>query len=392
MAKMITPDYMNDFSCIGGACEDTCCAGWKVTVDKKTYQKYRKVQTPNLKKMLYDVVKRDRKSTTDNNYAKIILKDDGICPMVDEEGLCTIHKELGESYLCNTCSTYPRMYADVSHTFEKSLTLSCPEAARIVLKRPEGIGFIEVEEEITALMNSSLSLTKYPYFWDLRIFIIQLIQDRQQTIENRLIVLGLFLQNIGGISEESYQEELPLIMQNYMNRLADERFIQSLDKLPSRPDFLLRLINSLLMPRVQTEKDDKYTQLVIKVAKGLNLGEVEEKKYKEGHKYYYVPFAEKHSYIFENYIVNYIFKNLMPYDKGSFLESYMMLIIHVMLIKAHIIGLALHEEEITVDSAVYCIQQIGRAIEHNNVFLNNIRESMVSAEFTTMGHMFSLIK
>lgn len=44
MRPILVPEYIEDFSCIGSACEDTCCAGWNITVEKKTYQAYRKVR------------------------------------------------------------------------------------------------------------------------------------------------------------------------------------------------------------------------------------------------------------------------------------------------------------------------------------------------------------
>ena len=27
------PDYYHEFSCIAGACPDTCCAGWQIVID-----------------------------------------------------------------------------------------------------------------------------------------------------------------------------------------------------------------------------------------------------------------------------------------------------------------------------------------------------------------------
>lgn len=42
-----------------------------------------------------------------------------------EDGLCSIHKELGEEFLCNTCAIYPRSLTQVGGIKEKSLTLSC---------------------------------------------------------------------------------------------------------------------------------------------------------------------------------------------------------------------------------------------------------------------------
>ena len=41
--KIRTPEYYKDFKCIAGACTDTCCAGWDVDVDEKSYDYYKTV-------------------------------------------------------------------------------------------------------------------------------------------------------------------------------------------------------------------------------------------------------------------------------------------------------------------------------------------------------------
>lgn len=383
---------MSDFACIGGDCEDTCCAGWKVTVDKKTYQKYRKVKDLAMRKTLADVVKRDRKSTTDGSYAKIVLDDTGMCPLTDDKGLCTVHKELGESYLCNTCATYPRIFSDVGGTIEKTLTLSCPEAARVVLNRPEGIGFVEGEEAITALINNGISLDEHPYFWDLRIFIVQLLQDRQQSIEMRLIVLGLFLQKIETIPVKDYPKVLPAIMEDYSSRLHNEIFIASLEELATNREFQLQTLNTLLAERLeQGIGNEKYFALLKEVVEGLAIDKGVD-HYNEMYASFYEPFMKEHMYLLENYCVNYIFKNLFPYDQSNFRESYTMLIIHVMLIKLHITGLAASQQELAHADVIRCIYLIGRTVEHNGEFLDYVRKGMVEGGYTTMGHMFSLVK
>ena len=35
--EITRPDYYKDFSCIAGACPDTCCAGWQIMIDEKRY-------------------------------------------------------------------------------------------------------------------------------------------------------------------------------------------------------------------------------------------------------------------------------------------------------------------------------------------------------------------
>ncbi len=38
--KIRVPKYLNKFKCIADKCEDTCCAGWEIVIDKETYDYY----------------------------------------------------------------------------------------------------------------------------------------------------------------------------------------------------------------------------------------------------------------------------------------------------------------------------------------------------------------
>ena len=38
MPRDLSTRYMDRFGCIGPDCEDHCCWGWKVLVDKNTYE------------------------------------------------------------------------------------------------------------------------------------------------------------------------------------------------------------------------------------------------------------------------------------------------------------------------------------------------------------------
>lgn len=398
MVKSIVPDYLGDFSCIGSECEDTCCAGWKVLVDKKTYQAYRNVPNKPMRQTLAKVVTRNRTQNGkgESSYAKINLGKDRKCPLLSDTGLCTIQTELGYSYLCDTCAIYPRYYSSVGGIVEQSLTISCPEAARIILQKKEGIGFIEQEVDANNRVNRSINLSKYPYFWDLRIYIIELIQNRTQSLETRLILLGLFLQRIKDIPIENYPNELPQLMEDYKQRLNSIEFITLIEELEPAREFQLHLATVLLANRANMGLgSEKYQELLSSIVEGLYLNDEMEKKiaaYETAYKQYYEPFSKEHEYLLENYIVNYIFKNLMPYDKSSFQESYMMLSIHIMLIKLHVVGKAAVEQNLEVVDFIECVYLIGRTIEHSGVYLNAVRKGMLESNFTTMGHFITLIK
>lgn len=403
MRPILVPEYLAEFNCIGGSCEDTCCAGWNVTIDKKTYQTYRKVKNPEISDKLNRYVKRNRKQNSEANYAKFVLDEDEKCQMMLEDGLCSIHKYLGEEFLCNTCAVYPRNLTKVGNTIEKSLTLSCPEAARIVLLREDGIGFIETEEpkDTRGLMNKDLILEKYPHFWDMRIFIIQLMQSRRQSIEIRLILLGLFFQKIEQLNSRELADQLPEIMNDYLGRLDNLEFIESLQNIEGNSKFQINLSKELIQYRLSDGAlSEKYIAILKQILDGLDLDEDKGKfdidetlfKYKNSLENYYEPFMQKNEYMLENYIVNYVFKNLVPYDYNSLFESYMMLIIHLNLIKVHLVGMAAHQNQLNENMVIECVQQIAKTIEHHLTYLSNVREGMEESGYTTMAHMFILIK
>ena len=403
MQSILVPEYYKKFQCIGGACEDTCCAGWTITVDKPTYQKYKKVKEPKLKELLENKVKRDRKSKHDVAYAKIVLDENNLCPMVLEDGLCKIHKELGEKYLCNTCVTYPRHITKVGTVIEKSLTLSCPEAARLALLNKDGIGFEEVQEPINArgTLAGILSLEKHPYFWDLRMFIISLIQNRQQSLEIRLMLLGIFFQKLEEIRKGDYKEQLPILMQSIIDRFNDVDYIASLSKIDRNLHYQLNLAKDLIRYRLSnTISSKKYLDILNQLIEGVSLGEGEKKWtieesieiYKAVDEKIYRPFISEHEYILENYIVNYIYKNLFPYDKGTLFESYMVLVINVSLIKIHLIGMAAKQNQLTTDMFIECIQQLSKTIEHNSAYLNGVCDGMKKSGYATLAHMCALNK
>ncbi|QPQ37268.1 flagellin lysine-N-methylase [Lysinibacillus sp. JNUCC-52] len=405
MRPILVPEYLEDFSCIGGACEDTCCAGWNITVDKKTYQNYRKVKHPEISEKLERYVKRNRKQQDDSSYAKLLLDENKNCHMMLEDGLCGIHKELGEQFLCNTCATYPRQFTKVGSFVEKSLTLSCPEAARVVLLREEGLGFIETEEpkDTRGLIGHELNLNKYPHFWDIRVFTIELMQNRTQPIEIRLIILGLFIQKIEQLKQNDLEQQLPKIMADYLNRLDNVEFIESLKNVEGNLNFQLNLARDLIRYRMSAGgvSSEKYLAILHQLLDGLlldedNNNEVQDMgqsiaKYQHSYQELYEPFMKKQGHILENYVVNYIFKNLFPFDYNTMFESYMMLIIHFTLIKLHIVGIAAKQQKLTQDMVIECIQQLVKTIEHHSSYLQGVRKGMEDSGYTTMGHMFVMI-
>ena len=127
IATSVELSYRKNFKCVGSECALTCCAGWNVHIDKNTYYRYK--SDPEIIQHV-SKIKGSQVSRNSRAFAKINLKPDGACPMLDENMLCTVQKKLGESALSKTCSTFPRMDSTFDGITSKGLTLGCPEVVK----------------------------------------------------------------------------------------------------------------------------------------------------------------------------------------------------------------------------------------------------------------------
>lgn len=137
--KVRVPNYFNEFKCIASECEDTCCAGWEIVIDDETHKRYEKVEGEFGEILRSKIVKSDGEN--------IFLLNNGNCSFLNEKKMCEIYINLGEDHLCYTCQQFPRYTEEFLDLKEVGLSLSCPEAARIILRKAENTTFNLSEED-----------------------------------------------------------------------------------------------------------------------------------------------------------------------------------------------------------------------------------------------------
>ena len=186
---VVIPQYYRRFRCAGNTCPETCCRGWDISADQETMKKYR-----TLKKAGFDFGE-----GVDFLRGRIRMKEEG-CPFL-ENGLCRIHRELGEKYLCHTCRSYPRHAEDYGSRREWSLSLSCPEAAGLILTSPNGLQLQEYvlktgEEE--ALLFCLLKI---------RALMFSFLSDRTRPLEYRLALILTLSHDLQPFVKRAFQDE-----------------------------------------------------------------------------------------------------------------------------------------------------------------------------------------
>lgn len=405
MAKynVLSIDYYKNFQCIGNKCEEHCCKGWKISVDKKTYGKYRKLISSDFSKKLNDSINRNRKSQNQYDYAKINLVD-GKCPMFSENSLCEVYSNLGRENMCYTCRTYPRIYNQVDNMLEQCLTVSCIEVAKNILLRKDPIEFDldlkEITEEINInrlLLTSKGKNISQKYFNEIREFSIGLIQNRKFTIENRLAILGIFINKLNDecIDIEGVTRVIDEYTRSIKSGVFDnltEVLIQE-DKFDAQLEFMMNIYKEIIS---KTITNKRYINNFVNIVNTLQLDSEDAEKIKESYREslnnYYRKFMREHEYIYENYLVNYMFKNLFPSIETSILNSYITLIVQFSILKMNLIGISgYYKEEMNIEKVLNLIQSYAAVTEHDQFLVGKINKYLNENKLNTLAHILILM-
>ncbi|MDW6004079.1 flagellin lysine-N-methylase [Vibrio mangrovi] len=111
--------YIEQFRCLADQCENNCCHEWNITIHEDQVQHYRNNFPP-----LYDLIVRE-----DDIY-RLRRDETGNTCAAQDQGMCTVHRDYGESQLSDTCIDYPRLYRSLNQFYSRAGTMSCPDIAR----------------------------------------------------------------------------------------------------------------------------------------------------------------------------------------------------------------------------------------------------------------------
>ncbi len=173
------PNYYKKFSCIADKCPDTCCAGWEIVVDPESLENYKNMSSDYGSK-IRSLISVDEDG--DNIFTPIKER----CPFLLDNGLCEMYIEIGHENLCRTCRLFPRHITYFGARKETGISLSCPEAARIIMENPEPISF-ETEEIHADIMPTAIDPDMYFTLIETRKTAINILQNRKFPIEKRII-------------------------------------------------------------------------------------------------------------------------------------------------------------------------------------------------------------
>lgn len=396
--KVLKPFYYDDFKCIAGDCIDNCChAEWEISIDKKTYKKYRKLKGQWGNK-INNNIGRIRSNISDLRYGKIKLKDKG-CSLLDEKGLCTIHANLGVGYLCNTCKVYPREITKLGEIYERNLFMSCPEVARYFVRHKENFYFNMGEEELSDLdkeyiIDKSYNENLYNLLWDSRSLAMEIIQFKEIEIWKRIIFLKILTDKVQKLIDEENYENYEKVLNTFRNEITNIDVINSLDKIKFVEDVKFDFIQSIINKSSQLKRV-KYSQLINDYYEMFNATDDKKENLKllfEKEREFNI-FLKDYENILENLLIYLIYGYFMLalYSKDLNKQVNKVIITYSM-IKMLLLGRWFkNNKKLEEEDFVEVIYVFSRVIEHNRSFLNKIYEAIKEVGYDKIAYITILV-
>ncbi|MDO4961252.1 MAG: flagellin lysine-N-methylase [Eubacteriales bacterium] len=236
-------DNYDKFFCIAGECPESCCTGWQIMIDDESLERYRRAAEGEDIGIEFILPDPDRSVVTEADEAekqdikehlRQVLSEsidweeecfkhkDGKCVLMTEGGLCSLQRAYGEAMLCRTCAAYPRHMEEFENVREWSLSLSCPEAARLILSRTEKLSFStwETDERDDPSEYEGVDGELYLRLAEARGEAYRLIQNRDLSFRAKAIALAAFAAELQDCLDLCRIDEMDAVIRGAAERYA----------------------------------------------------------------------------------------------------------------------------------------------------------------------------
>lgn len=385
---VVVPEYSKRFRCIGPDCEDDCCHGWDVSIDQKSLAKYRSLAPGPLRSQLDACIVPTQADTAPapgtDAAASIRMLPSRVCPFLTEERLCHIQQEMGPSWLSETCANFPRRTHRIDWIEQVTLTLSCPEAARLVLLDPELQTSPVRRHSLQWNLSVQCSHPLRTFYWPIREFLTGLIHERSYALWQRLFLVGVFCQRLDAIDRGEDKRTFPEFIRDFSAVIASGGLRAPMETIPANPGLQLQLVLQLIHLGVGAMQERPSLAACLSAfdaGVGSGAGATPENQiaaYTAGYVTTFEPLFRDRPWILENYLANELLHCAFPFGEAFFrtelkldcTASFTQLAVRFGILKGLLIGIAAARgSAFSTDDVVQSATVVSRHFEHSRSFL-----------------------
>ncbi len=398
---VIVPSGMIPYQC---GLSGRCCGGWSIGLNKPSYNRIKNVLVKNKQTRLFKENIKKLVEKKNHYYAQIKFKN-GKCGLLEDSGLCGIHRRFGLEALPDICKGYPRLVSLTPNGKELSITFSCPNAAELLKNKektvkvtnPDNFHFdhgdmyhIRIDDD---LVNST-DIKKY--YFTIEDHFIDIVQARLFTIDERLILLGLAAKRLESLESPDLTQVSNILEQN-KTIMNDLYFKEEAKRIKPTIKHQVILLKEFVNYRLSTINKMELRDILADVSEVFYFDKGDEtlkqsmERYIELYSELYLPVQDELSHIFENYLVFFILrKHFAIYD---FRDAFFLTIYFYTLIRLVALGIAKKNEKPVDDSIlVKAVWVIEKVIGHSHNFYNNILDFMRENNLITVSHGIALLR
>lgn len=354
--KVRVPQYYDVFTCIGSSCPDTCCVGWMIEIDEKSYQRFKCQEGEFGQRIRDNIIER-----SDGHF--FALNEKGRCAFLNKDNLCEMVIKMGDEGLCSLCDNYPRIGEEFGELRELGLSISCPEVARLILSSSKPIKFGEWELDESSDATDYTKDIVFNLLLELRDVVFAIMQNRNLSIMHRAsiyVILAANLQNV--IDEgENVSEKIEGLISNFSNDDYIQKLISSVkeadfedvhENVKSIFDFIsnLEVINEKWIGLFNTAKE--------------YVNDVSNTEYENDHINFHKYF-ESNNYVYEHLMVYYVYRYFMKmiFDGDIYSKAVMCVVALITTMEMNIAEFR-KNKSFTLDDEIKIMYLFSKEIEH----------------------------
>ena len=405
---VLQPTFYDKFSCLGSDCKNNCCTDWTIYFTKDEFRNIkRKMHSEEFKNIFQDAFEFKK---GENDRCTIKFDENKNCKFLDENGLCKIYQEVGPENMSWVCQIYPRIGIHYLDNYEIFLSVSCEEVINLLLEEKDGIMLEIKERELSPAEKKGCAyirqygIEKNPifYFWnDSKILLMSVLQNRDYTFSERMILLGFAVQKIQEMVDNKKYSDVPEYIQTFARELDQNKEIykQFFDK--TEKDNKRRALQTIIyylsaceasvqkkvVERIDLKKKFRVvTSTKDQEQKKLNMDvEYNTQKYADAVAEFN-EFLKGKEYWLENIILEGFLATKGLYRiGGGFWHNYAGM---VMIYSAYLFLLSccVHKDS-TKEEFVYYAAEIGRTMFHDDKVLKSLEDHLKETESDTLAHL-----
>lgn len=350
------PEYYKKFQCIAEKCENTCCAGWGIAIDDKTLEKYRNCKG-SFGNRLYNSI---------NWKEQSFEQTDKRCAFLNEQNLCDIYSEVGKDMLCKTCKRYPRHIEEFENLREVSLSLSCPEVARIILGRKKKTKYITSFRETKEEEYEEFDFFLFTKLQEVRDFLLEFVQREELSLEYRMSFLVAVCHDIQGRINRGRLFEIDELLERYgqevFQRKAEKKFAEysgcPLEGFETKKKIYRNLYELEVLDENWTKRLKAYEELLYKE------GEEAYHKNRQEFRAYYKAQEQEYTQILVYFLFGYF--SGAVYDENAY-DKVRFAVVNTLLIQEMDIALWIsNDKKLDFGGQVDLVHRFAREMEHSD--------------------------